>query len=97
MAESTSPSLTEMSEEELLAHAEACHRREREAAVEKLRIAYQWAVLHNPERLGKDASRPGRLKAKQYGGAGTPQVTEAAAARLGARLGMSGRWIVVRM
>ncbi|WP_435769409.1 HNH endonuclease signature motif containing protein [Nocardioides sp. SYSU DS0651] len=83
------PALQDMTEDQLLEHAEDCHRREREAAVEKLRIAYQWAVLHNPERLGADTDKPGRLKARRLGGAGTPMVTETAAARLGARLGLS--------
>lgn len=81
--------LAEMSEEQILAHAEAVHRRELEAGAEKLRIAYQWAVIHNPERLDRTADRPGRERAKQLGGPGTPKVTEYAAATLGARLGMS--------
>ena len=60
----------------------------REAECDLLSIAYQWAVIHDPDRLDpSETGKPGREKARAYGGAGTPWVTEFAAAALGARIG----------
>ena len=79
-----------MGEEELLAFAGACAETERDAQIGQLRAAYQWAIMHPPERLDPEESqKPGREKARRYGGDGTPEVCEFAAAELGARLGVS--------
>src|SRR4051812_35906320 len=40
--------LAEMGEDDLLAAAEACAETIRHAEVELLRIAYQWAIVHDP-------------------------------------------------
>jgi hypothetical protein len=77
-------------EDQLLALAEQRADTIREAEADLLRIAYHWAVLHGPHRLDPTSSdRPGREKARTYGGDGTPEVCEFAAAELGARIGRS--------
>jgi hypothetical protein len=77
-----------MSEAELLAAADLCAETARQAEVGLLRIAYQWAVVHAPERLDPtESAKPGREKARQLGGPGTPEVCEFAAAELGLRIG----------
>ena len=82
--------LDAMGEDGLLAFAGDCAETARRAEVDLLRAAYQWAVLHAPERLDPvESAKPGREQARQWGGPGTPQVTEFAAAALGARIGRS--------
>ena len=84
--------LDDQGEEELLALAEACARTIADAEVELIRIAYRWAIRHHPDRLQPtDGDRPGRERSRRYGGEGTPQVCEFAAAELGARIGRSAR------
>ncbi|WP_436698221.1 DUF222 domain-containing protein, partial [Nocardioides sp. BYT-33-1] len=61
------------------------HAARLEAERQVLRAAYQWAVLHHPDRLPPD-DRRGRSRARRAGGAGTPLVTEHAAAVFGARI-----------
>jgi Domain of unknown function (DUF222) len=85
-----SQALQEMSEDDLLAYAEACTETARQAEVDLLRVAYQWAVLHDPDRLDPaESALPGREQGRMFGGAGTPEVSEFAAAELGARIGRS--------
>jgi hypothetical protein len=80
--------LTEMGEAALLAFAQDAATTIREAEADLLRVAYQWAILHDPDRLDPaEQGKPGREKARMYGGAGTPPVCEVAAAELGARIG----------
>jgi hypothetical protein len=82
--------IEEMGEDDLLAYAESCAETARQAEVDLLRVAYQWAVIHDPDRLDPAVSAlPGREQARRYGGAGTPMVTEFAAAALGVRIGRS--------
>ena len=82
--------LDELTEAELLDHAEEVSRMQRECEAQVLRIAFQHAVLNNPETLDPEISRlPGRERARRFGGVGTPDVAEFAAASLGARLGIS--------
>ena len=82
--------LDAMGEDELLAYAESCAEAARMAEVNLLRVAYQWAILHDPDRLDPaESALPGREKARLYGGAGTPEVCEFAAAELGVRIGRS--------
>ena len=79
-----------MGEEDLLDLATACAETARRAEVDLLRIAYQWAVIHDPARLDPtQTAAAGPERARQYGGDGTPQVCEFAAAELGARIGRS--------
>ena len=82
--------LDEMSRGELLDHLDLLGRTQRRAEVEILRAAVQHAVLHNPETLDPAvAGLNGRERARRFGGHGTPEVAEFAAAEFGARLGMS--------
>lgn len=82
--------LDELTEADLLDHADEVSRQQRECEVQVLRIAVQVAILNNPQRLDHEISRlPGRERSRRFGGIGTPEVTEFAAATLGARLGIS--------
>jgi uncharacterized protein Smg (DUF494 family) len=82
--------LDAMSGDEVLDFAAERAATIREAETDLLEIAYHWAVTHPADRLSDDESaRPGREKARRYGGEGTPEVTEFAAAELGARIGMT--------
>jgi hypothetical protein len=86
----TTAVLEAMGEDDLLARATECAEAIRDAEAELLRVAYQWAVTHDPHRLDPRAvGRPGREKARMFGGDGTPEVAEFAAAELGARIGRS--------
>ena len=82
--------LDDLSEDELLDVAGSCAEAARRAEVDLLRVACQWAVLHAADRLDPaESARPGRERARRLGGPGTPEVTEFAAAELGARIGRS--------
>lgn len=86
----TTTALEGLTEDQLLDRAETVARAQRETETETIRIAVQHAILNNPDRLDPDeARRPGRERAKQLGGDGTPRVLEFAPASLGARLQMS--------
>lgn len=50
-----------------------------------LKAAFQWAVLHSPDRL-PESDRRGRERAKPAGAEGTVRITEHAAAAFGARI-----------
>lgn len=79
-----------MSEDELLDYAGERAETARRAEVDLLRAAYQWTVIHSADRLDPvEAAKPGREKARRLGGEGVPEVTEFAAAELGARIGRS--------
>ena len=85
-----SKALEEMSEDQVLDFAGACAETAWRAEVDLLRAAYQWSVLHCADRLDPtQAGLPGRERARQLGGPGVPEVTEFAAAELGARIGRS--------
>jgi len=82
--------IDELSGSELLDHAELLAVTQRRCEVGILKAAVQHAYLHHRDRLDPDDSgKPGRETARRLGGAGTPEVTDFAAAELGARLGMS--------
>ena len=86
----TADALTEMSEEQILDFASACAQTAQRAEVDILRAAYQWAVVHPGIALDPaDAHKPGRERARFFGGDGTPEVSEFAAAEFGARIGRS--------
>src|SRR5688572_27928032 len=58
-------------------------RMQRECEAQVLRIALQHAILNNPETLDPEISTlPGRERARRFGGVGTPEVAEFAAAAL---------------
>ena len=85
-----SDELAGMSEDDVLAAAGLRAERIRDDEADLLRLAYQMAVINGPERLALASSdKPGREKARRYGGDGTPEVCEFAAAKLAARIGMS--------
>ncbi|HEY1118660.1 MAG TPA: DUF222 domain-containing protein [Acidimicrobiales bacterium] len=80
----------EMSEDQVLDFAGACADTAWRAEVDLLRAAFQWSVLHSADRLDPGwAGVSGRERARQLGGPGVPEVTEFAAAELGARIGRS--------
>jgi Domain of unknown function (DUF222) len=82
--------IDELSGSELLDHVADLAETQRRCEVEILRAAVQHAYLNHADAPDADVSaKPGREKARQIGGAGTPEVTEFAAAELGARLGLS--------
>jgi hypothetical protein len=82
--------LEEMGEDEVLAYADTCAETIRIAEIDLLRVAYRWAIIHDPARLDPAAADlPGRERARRLGGEGTPEVCEFAAAELGARIGRS--------
>jgi hypothetical protein len=86
----TTTALDTLTEAELLDHAEAVARTQRECEAQILRIAVQHAVINNPDRLDPGLTRlPGRERAKRFGGVGTPDVAEFCCAELGARLGIT--------
>ena len=89
--------LDDLSEAEVLDRAGACARSAREAEVELLVIAHHWAVMHSADRLDPHQQRlPGRERARRYGGEGVAEVTEFAAAELGARIGVT-TWAAARL
>ncbi|MBC2933684.1 hypothetical protein H7342_11780 [Nocardioides sp. zg-1228] len=79
-----------LTEAELLDHADEVARMQRECEAQVLRIALQVAILHAPDRIDPAVgSLPGRERIRRFGGVGTPDVSEFAAAALGARIGIS--------
>jgi hypothetical protein len=80
--------LEDMSGSELLDHVDLLALAQREAEVAILKVAAQYAVVHNAETVDPDA-KPGWERARRLGGEGTPEVAEFAAAAFGARLGVS--------
>jgi hypothetical protein len=77
--------LEDLSAGEVLDFVEAQHAVRLSAEREILRAAYQWAVLHSPDRLPA-GDRRSRSRARRVGGVGTPLVTEHTAAVFGARV-----------
>ncbi len=77
--------LVDLSADDVLAFAEAQHAERLQAERNILRAAYQWAVLHSPDRLPESDKR-GRERAKPARAAETPLITEYAAATFGARI-----------
>ncbi|HEY2879889.1 hypothetical protein [Nocardioides sp.] len=80
----------ELSGGELLDHAADLADTQHRCEIGILQAAVQHAYLHHRDRLDPaESGRPGRERSRRLGGAGTPEVTEFAAAELAARLGMS--------
>ncbi|MBV6726648.1 HNH endonuclease signature motif containing protein [Nocardioides daeguensis] len=69
----------------VLDFVEAAHAARLAAERQILQAAYQWAVLHHPDRL-PPGNRRGRERSRRLGGVGTPLITEHAAAAFGARI-----------
>ncbi|HWJ65312.1 MAG TPA: HNH endonuclease signature motif containing protein [Nocardioides sp.] len=82
---STQEALADMSAGDVLSFVESHHAMRLNAERAILRAAYQWAVLHHPDRLPVSDKR-GRDRAKPAGATGTPRITEYAAATFGARI-----------
>ncbi len=74
-----------MSAGDVLSFVEGRHAARLDAERDILEAAYQWAVLHSPDSLPM-SDRRGRERAKPAGAAGTPRITEHAAAAFGARI-----------
>ena len=82
--------LEDMTGSELLDHVGELGLTQRRAEVAILKAAGQHAILNNPKTLDPEVSKlNGSQRAKQFGGHGTPHVTEFAASSFGARLGLS--------
>ena len=82
--------LEEMSEDEVLAFAETCAETIRDAEVDLLRAAYQWAVLHHPDRLDPaETAKPGRERARLWAGRGPRRSPSSPPPSSGARIGRS--------
>ena len=82
--------IDEMSGSELLDHVDALASQQRRCEAEILQVAVQHAVLNNPDTLDPELTKlPGRERARRFGGIGTPEVAEFAAAELGGRLRIS--------
>ena len=82
--------IDELSGGELLDHAEDLATTRDRLEVDILRVAVQHAYLHHRDTLDPaETGKPGRERARRIGGAGTPEVTEFAAAELAGRLGVS--------
>ncbi len=77
--------LVDMSAGDVLAFAESRHAARLDAERDILRAAYQWAVLHSPDRLPESDKRR-RERARPAGAEGTLLITEYAAATFGARI-----------
>ncbi|WP_298760284.1 HNH endonuclease signature motif containing protein [uncultured Nocardioides sp.] len=79
---------TELTETQVLERVGECATTWMRTGAELLALAYEWAVAHPADRLDPlESGKPGRERATLYGGPGTPEVTEFAAAELGARMG----------
>ncbi len=75
-----------MSEDQVLDAASRHAQLLQQSEVGLLEVAYQWAVLHTVDRLDPHQTRlPGREQGRRYGGTGVSEVSEFAAAELGAR------------
>ena len=83
--ENAQEALVDMSADDVLTFAETRHAARLDVERDILRAAYQWAVLHSPDRL-PESDRRGRERAKPAGAEGTPLITEYAAATFGARI-----------
>ncbi|HWJ11783.1 MAG TPA: DUF222 domain-containing protein [Nocardioides sp.] len=77
--------LAEMSAGDVLSFVERRHADRLDAERDILEAAYQWAILHDPDKLPASDKR-GRDRAKPAGAEGTPRITEHAAATFGARI-----------
>ena len=82
--------VADLSEGELLDEVEVLRRRQLETGVELLRLVAEFARQHGEATVDPVQARlPGRERAVQLGGEGTPLVAEFACSVLAARLGLS--------
>ena len=82
--------LADLSGADLLDQVDALHRHRLETGVQLLRLVSEFARQHGPGTVDPvRAKLPGRERAVQLGGYGTPLVAEFAPAVLAARLGLS--------
>ena len=79
--------IEDMTGGELLDHVADLGRTQRRCEVQILLAAVQHAILNDAETIDPwQAKIPGGERARRFGGAGTPEVAEFAAAELGAAL-----------
>ena len=82
--------IEDMSGSELLDRVAELGRTQRRCEVQILVAAVQHAIVNDADTIDPwQAKIPGGERARRFGGAGTPEVAEFAAAELGARLGLS--------
>jgi hypothetical protein len=82
-------SIDELGEAGALDRLDVLHESERRTQAEVLRLAVQFAVLHDEHTLDPDSrDLDGRERAVAYGGAGTPLVTEFCSARPNGQSGL---------
>jgi hypothetical protein len=82
--------LGDMSEAELLQHADLLASTQRRCEAEILLVARQHALINNADTIDPwQAKIPGGERAMRFGGEGTPLVAEFSPATLAARLGLS--------
>ena len=82
--------IDKLDEGEILDRLDVLHETERRTQAEVLRLAVQFAILHDEHTLDPNSrDLDGRERAVAYGGAGTPLVTEFCSAHFGARLQMT--------
>ncbi|KRB77213.1 hypothetical protein ASE01_10745 [Nocardioides sp. Root190] len=79
------PVLEDMTRTEVLDYAESEHAHRLQAERNLVAAAYQWAMLHHPDRAAS-VSKRARDRAIPAGAAGTPLVTEYAASAFAARI-----------
>ncbi|KRB78021.1 hypothetical protein ASE01_07575 [Nocardioides sp. Root190] len=79
------PVLEDMSRTEVLDYAESRHVAKQQAERDLVAAAFQWAVLHHPDRAASVSKRV-RDRAMPAGAVGTPLVTEYAASAFAARI-----------
>ncbi|KRB77070.1 hypothetical protein ASE01_09945 [Nocardioides sp. Root190] len=77
--------LDEMTRTEVLDYAESEHAHRLQAERNLMAAAYQWAVLHHPDRSASVSKRV-RDRAMPAGAVGTPLITEYAASAFAARI-----------
>ena len=93
-AHSRTAEVDDLGRRELLAAFGAAERRDREAQLDKLRLAYQWAIMNPGEpddaaTWGDGARGPARDCEEPIAGEGSPLVDHAAVPALGAAWGVS--------
>ena len=82
--------LADLTEHGLLDQVDALHQRQLETGVQLLQLVAEFAHQHGQGTVDPEqAKRPGRERAIQLGGDGTPLVAEFAPAVLAARIGLS--------
>jgi hypothetical protein len=81
---------SELSRRDLLDSVSAREQTRRQADIDLLLIAREWAIANGPDAVHlTKAGKPGRVRLREYGATGTPLVASTAGAQLAARMGRS--------